>query len=92
MGDSEMEMTLSMYQSFGNDYLIYDCMKNDYELKPEDIRNICNRLTDLTKTNNAQCFATQFGKWSFPVTEIGTGTPITVFYAFAMKTNCVSNL
>lgn len=38
-----MEMTLSMYQSFGNDYLIYDCMKNDYELKPEDIRNICNR-------------------------------------------------
>lgn len=32
-----------MYQSFGNDYLIYDCMKNDYELKPEDIRNICNR-------------------------------------------------
>ena len=43
MGDSEMEMTLSMYQSFGNDYLIYDCMKNDYELKPEDIRNICNR-------------------------------------------------
>lgn len=43
MGDFEMEMTLSMYQSFGNDYLIYDCMKNDYELKPEDIRNICNR-------------------------------------------------
>lgn len=38
-----MEMTLSMYQSFGNDYLIYDCMKHDYELKPEDIRNICNR-------------------------------------------------
>ena len=38
-----MEMTLSMYQSFGNDYLIYDCLKNDYELKPEDIRNICNR-------------------------------------------------
>ena len=32
-----------MYQSFGNDYLIYDCLKNDYELKPEDIRNICNR-------------------------------------------------
>lgn len=38
-----MEMTLSMYQSFGNDYLIYDCMKHNYELKPEDIRNICNR-------------------------------------------------
>ncbi len=38
-----MELTLSMYQSFGNDYLIYDCMKNDYELKPEDIRHICDR-------------------------------------------------
>ncbi|MDO4299386.1 MAG: diaminopimelate epimerase [Lachnospiraceae bacterium] len=38
-----MELTLSMYQSFGNDYLVYDCQKNDYELKPEDIRNICNR-------------------------------------------------
>lgn len=38
-----MEMTLGMYQSFGNDYLVYDCMKNSYELKPEDIRNICNR-------------------------------------------------
>lgn len=42
-GESIMEMTLSMYQSFGNDYLIYDCMKQDYELKPEDIRTICNR-------------------------------------------------
>ncbi len=38
-----MELTLGMYQSFGNDYLIYDCVKNHYELKPEDIRNICNR-------------------------------------------------
>lgn len=38
-----MELTLGMYQSFGNDYLIYDCLKNKYELKPEDIRNICNR-------------------------------------------------
>lgn len=38
-----MELTLGMYQSFGNDYLIYDCMKNEYELKPEDIRKICNR-------------------------------------------------
>ena len=38
-----MEMTLSMYQSFGNDYLVYDCLKNKYELKPEDIKNICNR-------------------------------------------------
>ncbi len=38
-----MELTLSMYQSFGNDYLIYDCLKNDYELKPEDIRHICHR-------------------------------------------------
>ena len=38
-----MELTLSMYQSFGNDYLIYDCLKNDYELKPEDIRHICDR-------------------------------------------------
>ena len=42
-GDFIMELTLGMYQSFGNDYLIYDCMKNEYELKPEDIRNICNR-------------------------------------------------
>ena len=38
-----MELTLGMYHSFGNDYLIYDCLKNEYELKPEDIRNICNR-------------------------------------------------
>ncbi len=38
-----MEMTLGMYESFGNDYLIYDCVKNSYELKPEDIRSICNR-------------------------------------------------
>lgn len=39
-----MELTLAMYQSFGNDYLIYDCMKNNnYELKPEDIRSICDR-------------------------------------------------
>jgi len=38
-----MEMTLGMYQSFGNDYLIYDTEKNSYELKPEDIRCICNR-------------------------------------------------
>ncbi|HIR13713.1 MAG TPA: diaminopimelate epimerase [Candidatus Choladousia intestinavium] len=38
-----MEMTLSKYHSFGNDYLIYDCRKNEYELKPEDIRNICSR-------------------------------------------------
>lgn len=38
-----MELTLSMYQSFGNDYLVYDCQKNKYELKPEDIRNICHR-------------------------------------------------
>lgn len=38
-----MELTLSMYQSFGNDYLIYDCLKNEYELKPEDIRYICDR-------------------------------------------------
>ncbi len=38
-----MELTLSMYQSFGNDYLIYDCLQNDYELKPQDIRYICNR-------------------------------------------------
>ena len=38
-----MELTLGMYHSFGNDYLVYDCMKNSYELKPEDIRNICNR-------------------------------------------------
>ncbi len=38
-----MEMTLGMYQSFGNDYLVYDAVKNDYELKPGDIRNICNR-------------------------------------------------
>ena len=38
-----MELTLGMYQSFGNDYLIYDCVKNNYELKPEDIRSICNR-------------------------------------------------
>ena len=35
-----MELTLGMYHSFGNDYLVYDCMKNSYELKPEDIRNI----------------------------------------------------
>lgn len=38
-----MELTLGMYQSFGNDYLIYDCVKNNYELKPEDVRSICNR-------------------------------------------------
>lgn len=38
-----MELTLGMYQNFGNDYLIYDCMKNEYELKPEDIRSICSR-------------------------------------------------
>lgn len=38
-----MELTLSMYQSFGNDYLVYDCQKNKYELRPEDIRNICDR-------------------------------------------------
>ncbi len=38
-----MEMTLGMYESFGNDYLIYDMEKNSYELKPEDIRSICNR-------------------------------------------------
>lgn len=38
-----MELTLGMYHSFGNDYLVYDCLKNDYELKPEDIRNICHR-------------------------------------------------
>lgn len=38
-----MELTLGMYQSFGNDYLIYDTVKNHYELKPGDIRSICNR-------------------------------------------------
>lgn len=38
-----MELTLGMYHSFGNDYLVYDCLKNNYELKPEDIKNICNR-------------------------------------------------
>ncbi len=38
-----MDLTLGMYQSFGNDYLIYDCMKNNYELKAEDIRSICDR-------------------------------------------------
>lgn len=38
-----MELTFGMYQSFGNDYLVYDCMKSDYKLKPEDIRKICNR-------------------------------------------------
>ncbi len=38
-----MELTLGMYHSFGNDYLVYDCLKNEYELKPEDIRSICNR-------------------------------------------------
>ncbi len=38
-----MELSLGMYQSFGNDYLVYDAVKNDYALKPEDIRNICNR-------------------------------------------------
>lgn len=38
-----MELTMGMYHSFGNDYLVYDCLKNNYELKPEDIRNICNR-------------------------------------------------
>lgn len=38
-----MKLTLGMYHSFGNDYLIYDCQKNGYELKPEDIRSICNR-------------------------------------------------
>lgn len=38
-----MELTLGMYQSFGNDYLVYDCTKYSYELKPEDIRRICDR-------------------------------------------------
>ena len=38
-----MELTLGMYESYGNDYLVYDCVKNEYELKPEDVRNICNR-------------------------------------------------
>ena len=38
-----MELTLGMYESYGNDYLVYDCVKNEYELKPEDLRNICNR-------------------------------------------------
>ena len=38
-----MELTLSKYHSFGNDYLIYDCTKYDYQLKPEDIRNLCDR-------------------------------------------------
>ncbi len=38
-----MELTLGMYQSFGNDYLVYDAVKNNYELKPEDVRSICNR-------------------------------------------------
>lgn len=38
-----MELTLGMYHSFGNDYLVYDCMKHNYELKPEDIRRICDR-------------------------------------------------
>ena len=38
-----MELTLGMYHSFGNDYLVYDCLKNNYELKPDDIKNICNR-------------------------------------------------
>ncbi len=38
-----MEMTLGMYHSFGNDYLIYDTVKNEYELKPEDVRSICDR-------------------------------------------------
>lgn len=38
-----MGLTLGMYQSFGNDYLVYDCMKNEYELKPEDICRICRR-------------------------------------------------
>ena len=38
-----MELTLGMYESYGNDYLVYDCVKNEYELKPEDIRSICNR-------------------------------------------------
>ena len=44
-----MELTLGMYHSFGNDYLVYDCLKNEYELKPEDIRNICNQLFHLLR-------------------------------------------
>ncbi len=38
-----MELTLGMYQSFGNDYLVYDVRKNNCELKPGDIRCICDR-------------------------------------------------
>ncbi len=36
-------MEFYKYHSLGNDYLVYDCRKNEEELEPEKIIRICAR-------------------------------------------------
>jgi len=38
-----MAVTFKKYHGLGNDYLVYDTIKNDYEITPEKARLICNR-------------------------------------------------
>ena len=44
MGGKETEnMEFYKYHSLGNDYLVYDCRKNEEELNPDKIVRICTR-------------------------------------------------